>query len=87
MGEIPDDLINAAEALLDEWGMEDKNNLYAFYAARLATDERRAAVAACRKLAEHQKARGQYQDAFTSNFIADQLQAGNHIKPDAASHP
>lgn len=41
--------------------------------------ERQRCIDACLRLAEHQKERGQFQDAFTSNFIAQQLAAGNHV--------
>jgi len=40
MSEIPEDIMSAAEKLLSEWGMDDKNGLYASYAGRLAANER-----------------------------------------------
>jgi hypothetical protein len=46
--------------------------------ARAILAERQRCADACLKLSEHQKSRGQFQDAFTSNFIAQQLLAGAH---------
>jgi hypothetical protein len=45
---------------------------------RAIAEERQAVIDCCRKLATHQVERGQFQDAFTSNFIANQLESGAH---------
>lgn len=46
--------------------------------SRAILAERQRCADACRRLAEHQKQRGQLQEAFTSNFIAQQIADGFH---------
>jgi len=42
--------------------------------------ERQRCVDACRSLEEHMKSRGQFQDAFTAGFIAQQISDGAHVE-------
>lgn len=76
--DIPDDIMKTARELrkfMLREGVSEHD------IARAILAEREACISLCRRLAEHQKERGQFQDAFTSNFIADNLQASAHKIP------
>lgn len=75
MGEIPADVKDAAYAAL---GKVDGDGAVGVIARAILAERQRCADA-CRRLAEHQKARGQHQEAFTSDFIAKHLSDGLHI--------
>jgi hypothetical protein len=48
---------------------------------RAILEERQRCVDACRSLEEHMKSRGQFKDAFTAGFIAQQISCGAHVLP------
>ena len=93
MSEIPDDVMRVARKVAAEvWKnaglVPHRDTLFGSadgttgvqIAAKSILAEREAITSMCMKLAQHQKERSQFQDAFTSEFIAKNIASANHIK-------